>query len=57
MKEFNEDRSTVRKDHADENIALVRHITINMLNSAKKLFKGIGLKGLRKKTGWDNEMY
>lgn len=51
---FNEDQSRVRKDNAGENMALIRHITINMLNNAKKLFKNIGLKALRKKAGWDN---
>lgn len=52
---FNEDQSSVRKNNAGENMALIRHITINMLNQAKKQFKGIGLKALRKKAGWDNE--
>lgn len=52
---FNEDQSRVRKDHAGENMALIRHITINMLNHTKNLFKNIGLKSLRKKAGWDNE--
>ena len=52
---FNEDQSRVRKDNAGENMALIRHITINMLNNTKKLFKNIGLKALRKKAGWDNE--
>ena len=51
---FNEALSRVRKDHAGENIAIVRHIVINMLNKAKGAFKGIGLKALRKKAGWDN---
>ena len=32
---FNEDQSRVRKDHAGENMAIVRHIVINMLNKAK----------------------
>lgn len=36
-------------------MALIRHITINMLNNTKKLFKNMGLKALRKKAGWDNE--
>lgn len=49
---FNEDQSNVRKDNAAENMALIRHITINMLNSAKKQFKNVGLKALRKKAGW-----
>ena len=52
---FNEDLSRVRKDHAGENMAIVRHIVINMLNKAKGAFKGVGLKALRKKAGWDNE--
>lgn len=52
---FNEDKSRVRKDNAGENMALIRHITINMLNNTKKFFKNIGLKALRKKAGWDNE--
>ena len=51
---FNEDQSGVRKDHAGENMAIVRHIVINMLNKAKGAFKGVGLKALRKKAGWDN---
>jgi hypothetical protein len=42
----------VRKDNAAENMALVRHITLNMLNHAKKQIKNVGLKALRKKAGW-----
>ena len=52
---FNEDNSTVRKDHAPQNMAIVRHVVLNMLNTAKKHFKGIGVKGLRKKAGWGND--
>ena len=52
---FNEDRSTVRKDHAPQNMAIVRHVVLNILNTAKKKFKGIGVKTLRKKAGWGNE--
>ena len=36
-------------------MAIVRHITVNMLNNAKKSFKNIALKALRKKAGWGNE--
>lgn len=39
---FNEDQSWIRKDNAGENMALIKHITMNMLNNAKKLFKNIG---------------
>ena len=52
---FNEDKSTVRKDHAPQNMAIVRHVVLNMLNTAKKHFKGIGIKALRKKAGWGND--
>lgn len=52
---FNEDQSRVRKDNAGENMALVRHITLNMLNTAKKHIKNVGIKALRKKAGWGNK--
>ena len=51
---FNEDKSRVRKDHAPQNMAIVRHLTLNVLNQAKKNFKNISIKGLRKKAGWGN---
>ena len=50
---FNEDQSRVRKDNAPENMAMMRHVTLNMLNNAKNSHKGSSLKGLRKKAGWD----
>ncbi len=47
---FHEDKSTVRgAGHAAENMAVVRHTALNMLNNATKLFKGISIKCLRKK--------
>ena len=52
---FNEDKSRVRKDNAGENMAIIRHITLNMLNNAKKQIKDIALKALRKKAGWGNQ--
>lgn len=48
---FNEDESRVTKDNAGENMALIRHITLNMLNNAKKHIKNVGIKGVRKKAG------
>ena len=53
--DFNEDNSTVRKDHAPQNMVIVRHVVLNILNTAKKHFKGIGVKALRKKAGWGND--
>ncbi len=52
---FNEDASRVRKDNAGENMAIIRHFTVNMLNNTKKAFKNISLKALRKKAGWGND--
>lgn len=52
---FNEDKSTVRKDHAPQNMTIVRYLVLNMLNNAKPHFKkGTSLKGLRKSAGWGN---
>lgn len=50
---FNEDDSRIRKDHAPENLALIRHVALNLLRqdtSAK-----VGIKAKRLKAGWDND--
>jgi predicted transposase YbfD/YdcC len=52
---FNEDKSRIRQDHAAENMAIVRHITLNMMSSTKKSLKDISLKAMRKNAGWDNQ--
>lgn len=52
---FHEDQSRIRKDHAPENMAIVRHFILNMLHNAQASFKGVGIKGLRKKASWGNE--
>ena len=47
------DNSRIRKDHAPENMAMVRHIVLNLLRSTKGNFrKDMSLKGLQKKAGW-----
>ncbi len=51
---FNEDHCRVRKDHAPQNMAIVRHFTHNILNQVKSKFKNSSIKGLRKKAGWGN---
>ncbi len=51
---FREDDSRVRKDHAPENMSLIRRWTLNMLKTAQKKMKDISIKGLRKKAGWGN---
>ena len=49
---FDEDASRVRKDHAPENLALIRHIALNLLRQDTSA-KG-GIKAKRLKAGWDN---
>jgi len=50
---FREDDSRVRKGHADENFAIVRHIALNKLKNEKSCKRGI--KAKRKKAGWDDK--
>ena len=50
--DFNEDDSRIRKDNAPENLAVMRHIALNLLKQ-DKLSKS-SIKGKRKKAGWDN---
>jgi predicted transposase YbfD/YdcC len=52
---FHEDNSRVRKDHAPENMAIVRHFSLNILQKAQPSFKRVSIKGLRKKAGWGNQ--
>lgn len=50
---FHEDQCRVRKDHAPENLAVIRHIALNLLKK-EKTFKG-GIQSKRLKAGWDND--
>lgn len=49
---FREDECRIRKGHAPNNMAILRHIVLNMVKSAKPSRKSI--KGYRKRAGWDN---
>lgn len=51
--QFNEDDSRIRKGHAPENLAVVRHLALNLLNQ-EKIVKN-GLKKKRKRAGWDDD--
>jgi len=51
--QFNEDGSRIRKDNAPQNLAILRHIALNLLNQDKTVKAGVKRK--RNKAGWDNE--
>jgi predicted transposase YbfD/YdcC len=49
---MNEDGSRIRKDHAPENMALLRRLALNLIKKAKPPKKSV--RGSIKKAGWDN---
>jgi predicted transposase YbfD/YdcC len=49
---FCEDDSRIRCDHAPENMALLRHMALNLLKHETSL--KIGVKARRKRAGWDD---
>ena len=48
---FDEDHSRVRAGHADHNLAIARHLVLNLLK--QDTISKIGIKAKRKKAGWD----
>jgi hypothetical protein len=49
---FREDASRIRKDHAPENMALLRHLVLKLLKQATSVQVGIAAE--RKMAGGDN---
>jgi predicted transposase YbfD/YdcC len=49
---FREDESRIRKDHAPQNMAVLRHMALNLLKQDTSVKVGIAAK--RKMAGWDN---
>jgi predicted transposase YbfD/YdcC len=50
---FREDESRVRKDHAPQNLAILRHIALNLLKQETSL--KVGVKAKRLRAGWDEQ--
>lgn len=50
---FSEDTSRVRKDHAPENMAILRHIALNLLKQDTTL--NLGIKNKRLVAAWNND--
>jgi predicted transposase YbfD/YdcC len=50
---FREDESRVRKDHAPENLAILRHIALNLLKQDTS--KKVGIKNKRLVAAWNND--
>jgi len=50
---FNEDRSRVRKEHAPANLAVLRHMAVNLLKQETSA-KG-GIKAKRLQAGWNED--
>jgi len=50
---FDEDSNRTRKGHSAANLAVIRHIALNLIKSEKTSKVGIKIKRL--KAGWDND--
>ena len=50
---FREDESRVREGNAPENLAVIRHMALNLLKQDRTVKASI--KGKRKRAGWDND--
>ncbi|SDW32110.1 Predicted transposase YbfD/YdcC associated with H repeats [Nitrosomonas communis] len=51
---FDEDSNRTRKGHSAANLAVIRHIALNLIKAEKT--SKVGIKTKRLKDGWDNEL-
>jgi len=51
---FGEDQSRIRKENAPHNMAVLRHVALNLVQKAKT--KRQSVKRLRKMAGWDDQI-
>jgi len=49
---FDEDSNRTRKGHSAANLAVIRHIALNLIKREKA--SKVGVKTKRLKAGWDN---
>jgi len=52
---FGEDQSRIRKENAPQNMAIIRHMALNLLQLTKNQMKGMSIKRLRKIAGWNQQ--
>ncbi len=52
---FGDDMSRIRKENAPQIMAIIRHIALNMLQTAKNNMKRQSIKRLRKVAGWNDD--
>jgi hypothetical protein len=50
---FDEDHCRIRQGYADQNMAILRHISLDLLTSDKD--NKVGIKIKRQMAGWDND--
>ncbi|NKC14068.1 MAG: ISAs1 family transposase [Gammaproteobacteria bacterium] len=50
---FDEDRNRARKGHSATNLAMIRHLALNLIQQEKTA--KVGVKTKRAKAGWDNQ--
>ena len=50
---FREDESRIRNQHAPQNMAVLRHLALNLLKQNQSIKVGMAAK--RKRAGWDND--